>query len=442
MYKARAVCIVAVSFQGALKMRKKTFVLSLCATLVAFLSSYPIIADDELNPRLVQEGDYLGRALKKYEHGTLPEWGAKNPEQTDYFYVVAPKDGDAEGRPLYVALHSAGGSGQEELEWRAVHNPHNIYAVPDGFYGMFPDCGANSATDWWYGGRRADEPEINGANAERATAELTPVEKRILAEITWVVEKYKIDPNRIYLCGNSMGGSGTLGIGLNHGDVFAAVKANVPAGVWHAFDRLQLAQENAPEGMPDPPVCLDYSAPNDNWSAYHEALFDGMEKRKYSYIAYWGNFGHENVDEKVAKFNDLFNTFDWTSVRKDEAYPVFTNASTDDPSPWPKREADAPSGQRGAYFRWQNRVDSPDAFEIELRLATAEELKTTQFVVPGAAQADVALRRLQRFEIRPGETIKWSFGDAAGEIVADSAGLFNAPKLTIETTPKTLRLTK
>ena len=58
-----------------------------------------------------------------------------------------------------------------------------------------------------------------------------PVERRVIDCVKWVIQTYEIDPNRVYLSGNSMGGSGTLGIGLRHGDVFAAIKANVPAGI-------------------------------------------------------------------------------------------------------------------------------------------------------------------------------------------------------------------
>ena len=43
--------------------------------------------------------------------------------------------------------------------------------------------------------------------------ETSPAEKRVMDTIKWVLAKYANDPNRVYLCGNSMGGSGTLGIG-------------------------------------------------------------------------------------------------------------------------------------------------------------------------------------------------------------------------------------
>ena len=307
---------------------------------------------------------------------------------------------------------------------------------------MFPDCGKGGSPDWWYGGRKATESEITPELAKRSSVVLEPVEKRILAEVAWVIEKYKIDPNRVYLCGNSMGGSGTLGLGLRHGDVFAAIKANVPAGIWHAYDRLQLAENHPSNEFPDPPVCLDYSAQNDSWSYGHEALFEGMERRKYSYIAYWGNFGHENLDENVAKVNDLFNTFDWTNVRKNEAYPVFTNVSTDDRIPWPSGADGASVGQRGAYFRWTNKTDSKVLFEMELRLASADELKSIIFEIPTTSQADVTLRRMQLFHIDPNEQILWSFGDSSGEAVADETGIVTIPGLTVSTESRVLTLKK
>ena len=37
----------------------------------------------------------------------------------------------------------------------------------------------------------------------------------------------------------------------------------------------------------------------------------------------------------VRAVNDLIASFDWLSVRKDEAYPVFTKASTNSKFPWP-----------------------------------------------------------------------------------------------------------
>lgn len=397
---------------------------------------------ERLAPRLVGAEVFNDRQTLLYEHGQLAKWGGKNPAQTDRFYVVFPKTGPATGRPLYVVLHSAGHSAKTALDCTLTVGNHDIYRVPDDFYGIFVDCWENKETDWWWGGRRADEPEISPSNAERSGVEKQPVEKRVLDSIAWAVETYGCDPNRVYLCGNSMGGSGTLGIGLSNGDVFAAIKANVPAGARHALDRLGVTQ---PEKYKDftpvnPPVCIDYSAPNDSWSLGREELFAAASSRRYSLIAYWGNFGHENNDAKIAKYNDLTNTFPWTEIRKNEAFPVFVDATSDSTSPWPECAADAPAGQRGAFFRWRNVADEADRFEIELRLTTAKELDSKIFEVPSESTADVSLRRLQRFEVKPGEKLRWTFGDKTGEIVADENGLPTIPRLTTTQTPSILKL--
>ena len=126
-----------------------------------------------------------------------------------------------------------------------------------------------------------------------------------------------------------------------------------------------------------------------------------MNERKYALFLYWGPFGHANNHAQIMKVNDLINSFDWLSVKKNEAYPVFTNASTNDPLPWPDQLADKKPGQINAFFRWKNLRDTPDAIEMSLFLVKPSELKTT-FTIPAEATADVSLRRLQKLQVGPG----------------------------------------
>ena len=150
--------------------------------------------------------------------------------------------------------------------------------------------------------------------------------------------------------------------------------------------------------LPDPPIVVDYSAQNDGWSRGHDAFAKAMNERKYALFIYWGPFGHANNHENIMKVNDLINSFDWLSVKKNEAYPVFTNASTNDPLPWPDQLTDKKAGQINAFFRWKNVRDTPDAIEMSLFLVKPSELKTT-FTIPAEATADVSLRRLQMLRV-------------------------------------------
>jgi len=339
--------------------------------------------------------------------------------------VLHPKEAHPNA-PLYVVLHSAGHDVNSCLACTSTIGNHDIYRSPEDFFALYLDCRANKG-DWWWGSDKYKEPEES------------PVDKRVIDTVKWVIAQYGIDPNRVYLCGNSMGGSGTLGIGMRHGDVFAAIKANVPAKVEHVSNRMYFPPRTVPADvtLPDPPIAIDYSAQNDSWSRGHDGFVKAMNARKYALFFYWGPFGHANNSAKIMQINDLINSFDWLSVKKNEAYPAFTDASTNDPLPWPERLTDKKPGQANAFFRWKNLRDTPEAVEMSLFLVKPSELKT-MFTIPSEATADVTLRRLQMLHVKPGEKMHWTFGSTSGDVQADATGIITIPKMKITAEPVTL----
>ncbi len=94
-----------------------------------------------------------------------------------------------------------------------------------------------------------------------------------------------------------MGGCGTLGIGMPNGNIFAAIRAIVPAGTNYASYRFAgvagfgpIPALDAPPaeldawkkraagvGLPDPPVICDFSSPDDGWSNTQSALVYAAE---------------------------------------------------------------------------------------------------------------------------------------------------------------------
>ncbi len=379
-------------------------------------------------PVKTKDGEFTGRKLETYHHGVRPEWGYEKP-QRDTVLVLHPKEAKPNA-PLYVVLHSAGHDVHSCLACTATVGNHDIYRSPPDFFALYLDCRANKG-DWWWGVEKYKGPDVG------------PTEKRVVDAVRWAVNEYKLDENRVYLCGNSMGGSGALGIGVRHGDVFAAVKANVPAGVEHVSARMSLPPRAVPAGVtfPDPPIVIDYSAPNDGWAKGHDAFARAMNDRKYALVQYWGPFGHANNLAQILKANDLVDSFDWLAVRKNESYPVFTNASTNDALPWPDRLTEKKAGQINAFFRWKTGIDTPAAVETQLFLLKAADLKTT-FTVPTEATADVTLRRLQRFRVAPGAAVRWTFGTATGEATADATGCVTVPRLRVTAEPTTLRVSR
>ncbi|HQZ66084.1 MAG TPA: prolyl oligopeptidase family serine peptidase, partial [Planctomycetaceae bacterium] len=296
-----------------------------------------------------------GRAMETFEAGVKPEWGYATP-QRDTFVVIHPTR-DRKQAPLYVVLHSAGHDVISCVNCTSTVGNHDIYRAPDDHYALYVDCRKHQAQDWWWGGMHEGD---QGLIKKNSGGDTTPVEKRVIDTVKWAIQEYDIDPNRVYLCGNSMGGSGTLGIGMRHGDVFAAIKANVPAGIEHVSQRMYFLPQSVPENvsLPDPPVCIDYSAANDGWSAGHDRFVKAMNDRKYSLCFYWGPFGHANNSAQIAKVNDLIDSLDWLNIKKNEAYAVFTNATCNSILPWPDDLKNLAAGQVNAFFRWQNISDS------------------------------------------------------------------------------------
>ena len=166
-----------------------------------------------------------------------------------------------------------------------------------------------------------------------------------------------------------------------------------------------------------------------------------MNDRKYPLYFYWGAFGHANNHSKILEVNDLINSFDWLNVRKNQAYPVFTNASCNDKLPWPDNLADKKSGQLNAFFRWSLISDSEKHLKVSLFIVSPDDLQTN-FKVPQKATADVTLRRLQKMNFKKGDSVRWSFGEKNGEIIIGENNLFTVETLDLSRSPQTLILEK
>lgn len=180
----------------------------------------PVVAD--FKAEAVSKTMMAGRKVFRYEHEMIEEWGYEPGAIKRPFIVVEPAK-PTDSPPMLVYLHSAGnefgpsipsqlnGFGPEFLTL-AVHS----VGGPDGWHGWH-----------WI----AKDPKKYGST-------YAPPEHRLLATIEWVARKYRVDRNRIYLWGISMGGSGTLGLGMARGDIFAALWVVVPAGIDHGWHRM------------------------------------------------------------------------------------------------------------------------------------------------------------------------------------------------------------
>lgn len=373
-----------------------------------------------------------GRVIDSYWQEVDLDWGYKE-EQQDIFLVERPvpaKEGP--GRPLLVVLHSSGHTALRALLCTVAPDNHDIYQSPDDFYALFLDCRINKKEDWWWG----------YGNQSGWGFELSPCEKRMLATIDFVVEKYGIDRDRIYLCGNSMGASGCLGFGLRHGNLFAAIKANVPALTDHACDRMGfdgLVPDDKLK-LPDPPVLVNHTAPNDmRWSRGQEKLIRMMHDRKYAFLDYWADHKHCNKNSIILSKVDIVHSFDWLHVKKSDMYAVFTDASTDTPSPWPNDRERPGAGQINGFFRWADGADSEKEASIKVFIA---DLTSQHFVIPSESTATVSFRRLKNLKPKAGDVFAWSFGGKSGEVTVGKDGLVTVPGLVITKAAQELKVVR
>lgn len=362
--------------------------------------------------------------------------------------------------PLYVVLHSANRTAYDYLAFgclarkvapaddpaTAMTNP------PDDFYALF----LNSTNAEWWGWTQARQNMLDHIDTP------PPAELRVLDTIEWVVSRYKIDRSRIYLGGVSMGGNGALGIGMPHGDIFAAVRVTVPAGTGYAaysmggfpspstVDAQQDMREGATNrasesSLPDPPVVVDFSSQVDSWSATQPVLLQAAQSEHLPLVLGWGQFGHTIFGSRIARYPlcEIALAYPWLQIRKNQAYPVFTHASSDQHSPWLGSQADFDdSGQINAYFRWKSRKDTPSSFVIQLWIAHPA-VKDQPQSMPASATADITLRRLQQFKIRAGQIYVWRLSRdghvvASGKARPDAMSRLTIPRLTITTIPMDL----
>jgi hypothetical protein len=416
---------------------------------------------------------FNGRRIERYTHGARPEWDypensswqypapqESGPQQQnhDSFYVVSPQK-PRRNAPLCVVLHSANRTAFDYLGYQFLDrkvDPQDepgavMTRTPDDCYTLF----LNSTNEEWWGWTAAH------ADPSKYGQSLTPAEKRVLDSIGWVIQRYHIDRNRVYLSGVSMGGCGALAVGLPHGNIFAAMLVVVPAGTEYGALRMgfpaTLSAGSSPEdtaawakqisgaGLPDPPVLVNFSSQTDNWSKTQPELLRAAEAGHLPLILAWGPFGHTGSSTPIAKYpeDDVALAFPWLEIQKNAAYPVFTSATSDQRSPWGKLPNDFDeSGQINAYFRWKSVEDKPKHFAMSLWLAHPS-VKNPPPAMPESSTADVTLRRLQSFQVMPGKSYSWKLVCegrvvASGKVSPDAANLLTIPQVPLSVTPAEL----
>lgn len=161
-------------------------------------------------------------------------------EKKTYFFKEADKDMeyalfvpstyDKEKKtPLVVALHGLFSNPQQILGYPMWGNHPKLtdQAEKFGFIVVAP-MGYN--TSGWYGskGMKGGGKGVkDGKGTPENLGELS--EKDVMNVLALIRKEYNVDSNRIYLMGHSMGGGGTVHLGLKYPDIWAALAPLAPA---------------------------------------------------------------------------------------------------------------------------------------------------------------------------------------------------------------------
>jgi predicted peptidase len=178
-------------------------------------------------------------------------------EQLPYAVFVSSKVSKDKKNPLIVALHGLGGDQNTMMRANALQ------LAEEGGYIMVGPMGYNSGG--WYGaparynggGRRGANgappaaappgaaPAAAAAQAPAAGRGAAPAaggtvltdpvklheasEKDVMNVLDMIRKEFNVDENRTYLMGHSMGGAGSIYLGVKHASIWAAVGAEAPA---------------------------------------------------------------------------------------------------------------------------------------------------------------------------------------------------------------------
>ncbi|KPA15696.1 secreted protein containing Peptidase S9, prolyl oligopeptidase active site region domain protein [Candidatus Magnetomorum sp. HK-1] len=320
-------------------------------------------------------------------------------------------------------------------------------------------------------------------------------ENRILYYIEFAKNKYNIDENRIYLRGGSMGGTGTISLGLKHPEIFASLSATVGCPNWKynidavdenyvVIDEGWRLNGNALWGTLADNLLHENGTPIWNWmnagwyamtnierempfiemnngkkdgSVRHYAIpqfYEDMKNSKHGFAARFYDGGHSG-------YGSIF-TPRFATIVKNESFPALRNVSIDDKvgaiheptgiaivtdfeSSLQLFDGDIEGTINGYYdIEWSRKlkqfdnvsdvddmVDLNDLYEVALRLEGISDHNT--------ATMDITPRRLQNFDVAPGQTYYWenkqlSTGTIvqSGTIIADEYGLITVPGFSIE----------
>ena len=380
------------------------------------------------------------------------------------------------GLPLYVSLHasqgSGGGAGANGDYYLYFSRPK--WGYRDGLPGVFSveerpkhpiqhlilqsrdaivtSSGTRAMETFWFG--YICVPQWAAHKEPRA---YPFTERRMLWVIPWVIEKYGVDPERVYCSGGSMGAWGTMTFALRHPKLFAAIYPNRPRarqrtprgfvrlgrgaklmmgdGATDYYERMDMVKFVA--GHHDDLPFLGWCCGrHDGFASFREQIdmVKALTKAHHGFAFAWNDGDHSSGGHPMRAVQQWYPA---TKFARNKSYPAFGNSSIDDDLGTGEVEKVVKGRKRRVLekgngdlqgginlgFDWKDVVDEPAKWSVTISNALNKDVMTV----------DVTPRRCQKFTPNPGGRFKWtnSAGGSA-EVIADKWGLVTAERVKIK----------
>ena len=412
-----------------------------------------------------------------------------NAVQYAYDYVVyEPRAASCGGSqpspaPVFLYLHGWAGNAYPPLA-----------DFPDDYYCAYAIYPVDTNQTWWFGFARDHDFRQEGEPAAGDTV-VNYTEQRLLrmiGDLQRLPPGPPVDPQRIYVYGHSMGGSGALNLALHFPNVFAAAYASEPMTDYRTSGDgggVDWRGDLSPKwGSPALNLPVQLDAPH-GWAA-HLAAYNGLgvwdwqdhqaqlQSRLGAEMAPFG-VAHGLLDTVIewstqgapaypafnasrrawggavvnadhtwlgyAGFPPTLGQVDYApfynfQVRRDESLPGLSSSSADSPLP-----PAAPGGYNqtlhwsSSWAAWDDApIDTADLWQISLCPVVDDGYDDNPCGSGPAQTVDVTPRRLQRFLVVPGETYAWEnrrVSDnslvASGLVSASPAGVLTVPGFSV-----------
>ncbi len=451
----------------------KRLILATIACAVGFAAAADEMGTPEL--RLIEtKAGAKGNKVLVYRHKAVKGMDSPGYVTQGYEHGVAfalpgdYKEGETAPRALLVSLHGFGDS----LD--AYASAMSRWFAGSKSFVLGPN---DPLGTWFYG----YSDQLPGGDPNKGTV-VNYTERRILWYIEHFSKKYKIDPNRVYVHGGSMGGTGTTSLALRYPHIFAGgdakkgatnrrhchwkrqcerlwgkvetgVKNNEGVNVWDWQNMAWFVANNCKKtnwirtinGRED--TIIPYRQLAGPPDVKPMSFYAALEKYRIGHENLWDCSSHGGRDPQKPRLDDWWEPFadNTCFLRLNLSFPAFSDFSANDDPGTGKGDAVGNDRQLGdntydgtargglnRFLRWNSKTirDTEAEWSMEIKMSS----RGSGYKGKGTETVGVTPRRLQKFQIKPGAKYSWTTSSGqSGTATADGDGVLTAPAVKVTT---------